>query len=645
MNYYNFNNDHIRRSVLDFMRQNDILPANLQDQDIILDGVLHRFRTREDNQGETTGAYCIFLDHWPAGWVQDWRKGDSIPWSFKRDELDDNGKSYFDDETYKRNLELSRKHQQELLLRLEQQKAEASEKARSLFEQIDDNQVPQFPYIINKNINTYGVKFLNKGTHDECMLIPLYDINGRIQSIQYISADGSKKYFPHAPVKGGFFPFHLPDNPDIILVGEGYATMATVHDLSGLPCIAAMDCGNLIHVCEALKGKFPKARIIITADNDHNTESNPGISRAHSVRDKLGIQGVVTPDFSNDDNGSDWNDYTARHGYDKAKRVLRDKISIALASKRTQEVLSRVELINAQDLRNIVFPPLKWAVDGFLPAGCSILAGGPKVGKSILSLHLSLGVAIGGCVLGKIDVRQGDVLYLALEDTQRRLQERINGSGLPEDIDLSRLTLATDVPRQHEGGMEFLLWWLNYHHDARLVIIDTLQKFRKQLSGKGDRYAEDYDVISDIKALSDKFNVPVLIIHHTKKAFAEDWVNEISGTTGIAGATDTLFTLKRSRTDNNGILHRTGRDVEEKDFAMHLDGYGWILDGDAALFTMPEWKRQILDFLKEHNSVSPKNLAEAFNMNINTAQQNLRRLVREGVIRKYGYGTYELVEK
>ena len=307
-------------------------------------------------------------------------------------------------------------------------------------------------------------------------------------------------------------------------------------------------------------------------------------------------------------------------------------------------MLQRVNFINAEDLLSMEFEPLKWAVDGFLPAGLSILAGGPKVGKSILALHLAVGVAIGGCVLGKINVQQGDVLYLALEDNQRRLQERIMNSnmfGNGERPDLSQLTLVTKAPRQNDGGLDYIRWWLVNHPEARLVIIDTLQMFRTQLSGKGIMYSEDYDVVSEIKKLADEFDVPFLIIHHLKKAKDnEDWLNKISGSQGIAGAADCIFVLERARVNNGGILHRTGRDVEEMDFAMTLDGFGWVLQGEAEQFTMPEWKRQIFDYLKEHNSVTPTALATALNMNINTAQQNLRRLVKEGELKKEGYGTY-----
>ena len=291
------------------------------------------------------------------------------------------------------------------------------------------------------------------------------------------------------------------------------------------------------------------------------------------------------------------------------------------------------------------FPPIKWAVEGFLPAGLSILAGGPKIGKSILALHLSIGVAIGGCVLGKILVKKGSVLYLALEDTPRRLQERINGSSFSDDIiDLSNLDIITEIPRQHLGGMDYIRWWLSTHSDARLVIIDTLQMFRRQLSGRSSMYSEDYEVISDIKKLADEFDVAFLVLHHLKKGMEGDWISEISGSQGISGAADTIFSLKRERNSSVGTLHRTGRDVEEKDFIMKLDGYGWSLQGEADEFTLPEWKRQILDFLKDNPTISPMQLAETCNISHDAARKNLQRLLKEGAIKKTGYGVYELAD-
>ena len=156
-------------------------------------------------------------------------------------------------------------------------------------------------------------------------------------------------------------------------------------------------------------------------------------------------------------------------------------------------------------------------------------------------------------------------------------------------------------------------------------------------------YAEDYDAISEIKKLADEFDVAILIIHHLKKAKEnDDWINEFSGSQGIAGSADSLFSLKRQRTDNHAILHRTGRDVEEKDFALRLDGFGWFLEGDAELFTMPEWKRNIINYIKEHDTCTPMDLAVGLTLNINTIKTQLTRLLKDGILDKTGRGTYKI---
>ncbi|MBR1614076.1 MAG: AAA family ATPase, partial [Treponema sp.] len=195
------------------------------------------------------------------------------------------------------------------------------------------------------------------------------------------------------------------------------------------------------------------------------------------------------------------------------------------------------------------------------------------------------------------------------------------------------------------GGTLYIEWWLSTHKDARLVIIDTLQMFRKLLTGKGSMYSEDYEAISSIKKIADTYGVAILVIHHLKKGMEGDWLSEISGSQGISGAADTIFSLKRERNSTLATLHRTGRDVEEKDFIMKLDGFGWTLQDDAEAFTMPEWKRQILDFLKEHDSVTPMQLSGAYGLDTKTAQKNLYRLVKENVIQKIGFGTYALPQK
>ena len=641
MDLQSFSDYEIETQFMAFLRNNDIEPAdNIQ---LIRDGQIHRYRLNGDKRSNKSGAYCIYNDGLPAGWAEDWHIGKSINWCYDTSGLPKEQRDYYESPEQKKKIEAAKeKRKQEAL----QRQAEVSDKARIRIETLPD--APEnHKYLQAKQVYPYNLKLDGQN-----LAVPLRDINGNIKSLQWIYPNSDKKLYPGSMPKGLFWSIGLdlltthPDWP--ILFGEGYATMAKVYELTGYPCVAGISCYYLAEAAKALKGKYTEQKIIVMADNDKETELkrgfNPGIKHAQELI-KAGLAyDMIAPYFTNPEDGSDWDDFAILHGDNKTADILAERIRYAIAPTEIKLVLSKTTRINAQDLRAKVFPPVKWAVPGFLPEGLSILAGGPKVGKSILALHLSVGVAIGGCVLGKIDVQKGDVLYLALEDTQRRIQERINGGELADEnsIDLSCLEIITEIPRQNLGGTLYIEYWLSTHKNARLVIIDTLQMFRKLLTGKGSMYSEDYETISAIKKIADVYGVAILIIHHLKKGMEGDWLSEISGSQGIAGAADTIFSLKRERNSTLGTLHRTGRDVEEKDFIMKLDGYGWVLQDDAEAFTIPEWKRQVLDFLKDNPSVTPMQLSTAYGLDAKTAQKHLYRLVKEGTIRKEGYGTYKL---
>ena len=656
-----FNYEDIRRQVIEFLSKLGIQPYD--ESNLIFNGELHRFRTRDDKAGEKSGAIIIHMDGWPAGYVQDWRRGIEENWKYDISGLDDEQQKYFNSEEYRKKCE---EQERKARKKREFRQAEASDAAVRLWERLE--LAPKnHPYLLRKDITSIAwfedAESLRYNPKTKCLAVPLRDISKRLISIQWIPEEGHKMFFEGASLDGVFWSMWLQKlekyPKSIILLGEGFATMSKVYELTGEPCVAAMSCYKLGQIARILRERYPEARIIITADNDHETERkhgrNPGLIYAQNVANskvfgKKLVNGVSFPEFEPEEEGSDWDDYAILHGDEETSSKLKEDIAKALMPKNIREMLEsdRVRMVNAQDLRSKEFQPIKWAVPGFLPSGLSILGAPPKTGKSILALQISLGVSIGGYVLGKIQVERGDVLYLALEDNERRLQERIESSNAVDENDnLSRLTLVYTIPRQHEGGLEFITWWLENHPEARLVIIDTLQKFRKQLSNKANVYAEDYDVISEMKKVADKFDVAFLIIHHLKKLnpkdeLTMDWIDSFSGSAGISGSADALFVLKRARSSVNGKLYRTGRDVEEKEFWLTLDGFGWSLDGEAEAFTLPEWKKQIVDYLKDHATITPIELAQAYNMNVNTARSNLQRLFKEGKLEKTGRAQYAL---
>ena len=646
-----FDSHDVIRQVLHFAETHDIF---FDTDTLKLDGEIHRVRTREDKSGDKSGAYCIFMDGCPAGFVQDWRKGIKENWKYDLSGLNYEQRKYFGSDEFRKKCEERERIAEE---KRRKQRIEASERARILYNTLkpaDDTH----PYLMRKKIHAYYIAI-----HQEtgALAVPLRTITGKLMSIQWIEMNGEKRFFPGASMANAFFSidlFTIDESYDgFLLLGEGYATMAKVYELTGYPCVAAMSCHRLDEIAHLLRAKFPYSKIIITADNDKATElktgRNPGILYSQILFKSNSVQGVIAPDFQSPDDGSDWDDYALLYGNEKAARMILDGLHETFIPASIKDMKSQGKLhgINAQELRTKNFPPIKWAVPGFIPSGLSILGGAPKTGKSIMALHIALGVSIGGCVFGCVNVKKGDVLYLALEDTERRLQERIDLSNvLSEKDDISRLEFITEIKRQHEGGMEYLDWWLSSHANARLVVIDTLQRFRKQLSGRGNVYAEDYEVTTEIKALADKYDVAILVLHHLKKMSAKeelqgDWIYSFSGSAGISGSADALFMLKRERSGTSAKLYRTGRDVEEKEFWFTLDNFGWVYKGEAEDLTMPTWKAQILEFLKIHHTITADELGNASGLLKPTAQKNLSRLAKEGVIIKIKHGVYSMPEK
>ena len=286
----------------------------------------------------------------------------------------------------------------------------------------------------------------------------------------------------------------------------------------------------------------------------------------------------------------------------------------------------------AAELIAATFPPPRWAVPGVVAEGLNLLVSPPKVGKSWMALGVAVAVASGGKALGKVDVDPGDVLYLALEDTARRLQNRLRvvlgKSGPP-----SRLTIATACEPMTEGGDRRIAAWLEAHPEARLVIVDVFAKVRGPVDRRSSAYDADYQAIGTIKALADRYGVAFLVVHHTRKAGAEDFLDTISGTQGIAGAADAVLVLSRSRGKSDATLRITGRDVEEADYALDFApdrGLWTLLDGPAADYELGDTRRSILRLLRDQGPMTPKQIGEALGIEANTAKLTAWRMSNDG---------------
>ena len=223
--------------------------------------------------------------------------------------------------------------------------------------------------------------------------------------------------------------------------------------------------------------------------------------------------------------------------------------------------------LDGETLMSTVLPPIRFVVDKLLPQGLHILAGAPKVGKSWLALWLCLCVAKGEPVWNFPTLR-GGVLYLCLEDSYSRIQNRLLDitDNAPAD-----LYFATVSEKLHSGLEEQIEGFLGAHPDTALVVIDTLQRIRA-VGNEANPYASDYRDLGVLKELADRNRIAILLIHHLRKEKAEDVFNRISGTTAISGAVDSSFTLvEEKRGSGRARLTCVGRDIEYQELALEFD--------------------------------------------------------------------------
>ena len=243
---------------------------------------------------------------------------------------------------------------------------------------------------------------------------------------------------------------------------------------------------------------------------------------------------------------------------------------------------NRLLTIDGETLMSQPLTPLNFVVDTLLSQGLHILAGSPKVGKSWLALWLAVTVAKGEAIWG-MGVKQGTTLYLCLEDSTLRIQNRL--FEITEDAPDS-VHFSTNSDTLGKGLEEQLCAFLAEHPDTVLVIIDTLQMIRG--AGYDNTYANDYRDLSVLKHIADAHGIAILLVHHLRKMNDDDPMNMISGTTGLSGATDSNFVLRKSqRRENTATLYCTGRDIEYRELTLERNAENvWELVSDSR--TQPE---------------------------------------------------------
>lgn len=272
--------------------------------EIIPDGKLHRYHVEGDKLGTRDAWYVLHIDGVPAGSFGHWCTGQKHKWCADRNGIPK--------AEYTRLIA-------EAKARREKEDAERQAKAKRRAKWVWNHSKPadSHPYLTAKQVQPHGVR-LYKGT----LVVPLRDANGELHSLQFIGADGAKRFLTGGRVQACFHTIGDLTAHSLIYICEGYATVATVHEASGQPCLVSFNCGNLKVVAEAARQKWPNANLVLAADNDQWKPGNPGVTKATEAASAVGAK-LVVPQFRDvSTEPTDFNDLSRLEGLDEVRRQL-----------------------------------------------------------------------------------------------------------------------------------------------------------------------------------------------------------------------------------------------------------------------------------------------------------------------------------
>ena len=300
-----------------------------------------------------------------------------------------------------------------------------------------------------------------------------------------------------------------------------------------------------------------------------------------------------------------------------------------------------LQTFTAAELQRQEFPPIRWVVPDILPEGLTLLCGKPKLGKSWLALDMACAVATGSSVLCRV-CDPGPVLYLAMEDNRRRLQKRLRRIHERGDWPAD-LHLATEMPRLDAGGLLGLQQWCSAHPAGRLLIVDTLATVKPAGNARQSEYSADYEALRGLHGLAGELGVAVVVVHHVRKAEAEDPFDTVSGSTGLTGAADTTLILTRRSGDGGTVLYGRGRDLAEFEMAVEFDKElcRWSELGVPSEAFASDTKRKIVAAMRAGKQ-SPAAICDASGIDYELCKKTLQRMAAAGETEKNRHGFYEL---
>ena len=496
--------------------------------DIIMDGKIHRFRSGTKGQaghGDRPGWYVIYPDGVPAGRFGCWRSGFDSHWRA------DIGRSLSIEEelAYARRMaEAQRVRDAER----ERQREVASNTVALIWSQASGAS-PDHPYLKRKRIGAHGARI----TGDGRLIVPLYDDSGELASLQYINHEGGKLYHPGGQTGGKFWMIGTMDDAGSLYVAEGFATAATVHEITGRPCAVAYSASNLVPVAGHLRERYGAAQdIVIVADHD---SSGVGQKYADQASAKFGAR-VVMPPIP----GMDANDY-AKAGHDLAG---------LLTISADDGWLIPADDFSAQPA------PISWLVKRWVQDQALVMVHGPSGGgKTFVVLDWCLRMASGMAEWCGQKVRHGNVVYLAGEG-HHGLRGRIAAWKHHHRAGHLSMWLSKDgcdlnTPTGYLKVVEQVRMLPN---TPKVIVVDTLHRF---LAGDENSAQDAKTMLDACNSLMNEFRCSVILVHHT--GVSEDAQHRARGSSAWRGALDIEISIIPAKGDDPmQVVQRKSKDAE-----------------------------------------------------------------------------------
>lgn len=276
--------------------------------------------------------------------------------------------------------------------------------------------------------------------------------------------------------------------------------------------------------------------------------------------------------------------------------------------------------------------PTRWYVDEMIPEGVLLFAAKAKHGKTTLMMHLCASMAAGTPALGSLSTQQCEILYLALEDNERRVQRRMRKM-LQNEATPSGFHIAYSWPRMDQGGLQALETYCAEHPKVGIIVIDTLARIRPARR-YGGGYDDDYASVNGLTELAAQYQIAIVVLHHLRKAPADDPFDEINASIGLMAAVDNMLVMRRGQDDLMEV-YRRGRECEdETPLALQGDTETlcWRLAGKLADVKRSAERVQILELLRENpGGMTPSEIAGALNKNLSTVKTLLSKMLRERI--------------